>query len=387
MKKDQIIEIAQFILVWVFLWLFIHFVTDISFIDFILKYRLYLLIVCFSYFYYYSIKYETDKKYNSIRHILIWWNIYLFAHIFFRPLLNISHELFITLWLITLWLRWTTKIKSKRKIIIQIIWITINFLILLSWIIYLYPESPNIEWFLSTQKCTLQVSWISWDINKKDAYIQITTNTKTEDIIITPSLNKIISGNVNIAYPSLRKIREEYITIIDSEWNIILLTPQSNIEIQIYNNSIKQLNNIEWTVSIFTWILNNWNIFFSWTNIKTTETQLDIINWYQSLYLNNLLTYFQDQISNYNKLSSNIIIQNINWKILTLLTKFFPVKFSKNLKNYNEFQKYFILWKNYNIDMDKYLYNKNDDFNIISTRNNIKNNSEIWKQNTYILNI
>ena len=97
MEKKQLIQLLQFILAWVLLWLFVVFVLEESFVRFVLNYRLYLLIVSVSYFYYYSIQYEPDKKYELIRNVLIYGNVYLFLHLFFRPLLNISHQLFVLL--------------------------------------------------------------------------------------------------------------------------------------------------------------------------------------------------------------------------------------------------------------------------------------------------
>ena len=97
MREKQLIQLLQFIFVWVLIWFFVVFVLESSFVDFLLKYWLYFLIVSISYFYYYSIQYDLDKKSKLIRSIIIYGNLYLFAHVFFRPLLNISHQLFILL--------------------------------------------------------------------------------------------------------------------------------------------------------------------------------------------------------------------------------------------------------------------------------------------------
>ncbi|MBO7504993.1 hypothetical protein J6T66_02300 [bacterium] len=55
------------------------------------------MVASVSYYYYYSIQYEPDKKYELIRKVVLYGNVYLFAHVFFRPLLNISDELFVLL--------------------------------------------------------------------------------------------------------------------------------------------------------------------------------------------------------------------------------------------------------------------------------------------------
>lgn len=72
MSKKQLIQLLQFILAWILLGLFIVFVMEESFVDFVLRYRLYLLIVSFSYFYYNSIEYEPDKKYELIRNVVLY---------------------------------------------------------------------------------------------------------------------------------------------------------------------------------------------------------------------------------------------------------------------------------------------------------------------------
>ena len=97
MRRQQVIQILQFVLAWILVFCLVVFVFEESFVDFVLKYWIYLLLVSISYFYYYSIKYELDKKFEYIRNAIIYGNLYLFAHIFFRPLLNISHELFVLL--------------------------------------------------------------------------------------------------------------------------------------------------------------------------------------------------------------------------------------------------------------------------------------------------
>jgi hypothetical protein len=71
MKKQQFIQLLQFIVAWILVRLFVVFVVEESFVDFVLKYRVYLLFVSVSYFYYYSIEYEQDKKYRFIRTALI----------------------------------------------------------------------------------------------------------------------------------------------------------------------------------------------------------------------------------------------------------------------------------------------------------------------------
>ena len=82
MYRKQLIQLLQFVLARIVVRALVVFVSEKSFIDFILQYRLYLLIVSVSYRYYYSIEYESDKKYNFIRKSLISSLLYLSITVF-----------------------------------------------------------------------------------------------------------------------------------------------------------------------------------------------------------------------------------------------------------------------------------------------------------------
>ena len=97
MRKSQWIQLLQFVAIWILIYLFCAFVIKQSFVDMILKYRFLFFVASISYFYYYSIQYDPDKKYEIIRNVIIYGNLYLFAHVFFRPLLNIPDALFVLL--------------------------------------------------------------------------------------------------------------------------------------------------------------------------------------------------------------------------------------------------------------------------------------------------
>ena len=72
MRKSQWIQLLQFIAVWVLIYLFCAFVIKQSFVDLVLKHRFFFLVASVSYFYYYSIQYEPDKKYELIRKAVIY---------------------------------------------------------------------------------------------------------------------------------------------------------------------------------------------------------------------------------------------------------------------------------------------------------------------------
>ena len=381
MSKKQLLQLLQFILARILLWLFVIFVMEESFIDFILKYWFYLLILSLSYFYYYSIEYEPDKKYKLIRNVIIYGNVYLFLHIFFRPLLNISHQLFILLWLIILWMWRTTTLWSKRKYLLQIIWGIFSFFILVSWTLYFYPDAPDIEWFLKSRDNEIKILWINNTVNKKDAYIRIGNTRSNEDFEIQSNFSKTLSENVKITYPSLKENREEKVIIITSYWDLVQIFPQSEIQIEFEWTNIKKIEKLNWKIWFLSWIFES-NIEIAWNEKLSMDEEFWLI-WTQESYRYDLISYLKNQISDSKiSLANNTIMYNIDWIIIKILAKMFPVTFGKNLKNYREFQKY--LWdSNPEIDLSRYTAKQWTWESIGSMRWNIKSNMNIWKSNTY----
>ena len=353
-----------------------------SFIDFILKYRFYLLIVSISYFYYYSIEYEPDKKFKLIRNIIIYANAYLFLHIFFRPLLNISHQLFVVLWLITLWIWWTTTLRSKRKYILQIIWWIFSFFILISWSLYFYPDAPDIQWFLESKYNEIRMLWINNPVEERDAYIKITNEKGSENFEIQPNFRKILSEDSKITYPSLKKNRDEKIIIISSPWDLIQLFPQSEIQIEFEWKNIKKVEKLNWKIWFLSWVFES-NIEISWNEILSPEEQ-ERLEWAQGTYKYDFVYYLKNQISESKiGLANNTIMYNIDGIIVKILAKMFPVTFSKNLDNYNEFQRYFNRIDSNKIDLGRYESKQWSWYSIDSMWWNIKDNIDMWKSNTY----
>ena len=349
-----------------------------SFVDFILKYWLYLLIVTISYFYYYRIEYELDKKYELIKNVIIYGNIYLFAHIFFRPLLNISHQLFILLWLIILWLWWLWKLKTRWKIIWQVLWVIVSFFIMISWIFYLYPDKPDIDWFVNNRSYRISVFGLSGNVEKNDAYIQIIDNKRTDDYVLESSFEKILSENCKIAYPSLKKDREEKVVIESPEWNLYLIYPQSEIQLEFSGKVLSKVSKLNWRVWFFSWLFESL-VENNFENENNFDEWSDFVKSIQNLYKYDLVYYLKNQISDNNmSLANNTIMYNIDGIVLKYLAKIFPTSFTRNLNNYKEFQKYFELIPSDDVDLGRYFKEKESNNNWISLRDNIKNNMKIW---------
>lgn len=382
MRKQQLIQLLQFIFAWTLLWLFVAFVMKESFVDFILKYWLYLLIVSVSYFYYYSIEYELDKKYNLIRNVVIYGNVYLFLHIFFRPLLNISHQLFVLLWLIILWIQWTTTLKSRWRYLLQIVWWIFSFFIMISGMFYFYPEEPDISWFLENKDNKISVLWVWNSVDKRDAYIKITGLKWSEDFNIQSSFERSLSKNGKIAYPSLNKNRDEKVIITTSYWDLVQVFPQSEIDLEFSWKNLKMIKKLNWKIWFLSWIFESQVKVISADKLSQEEQKR--IQWAQDIYKYELISYLKNQISESRiDLANNTIMYNIDGKIIKFLSKMFPVTFGKNLHNYNEFMKYFSLLEWDEIDLNRYTIKQWTWESISSFWWSLKENINMWKSNTY----
>lgn len=383
MRKQQLIQLLQFLLIWWLLRAFIEFVMELSFTDFVLKYRLYLLIVSISYFYYYSIQYEPDKKYELIRNIVLYGNVYLFLHIFFRPQLNISHQLFILLWLIILGIWWTTRLKTRWKYLLQIVWWIFTFFIMISGMFYFYPEAPDIDWFLKNRSTEIQFLWVENRVDKSEAYVQISNNRGNSSIEIVPYFTRSLSEDLKISYPSLRQIRDEIVVIITPEWDLFQLFPQSEIALEFSWKDLKTVSKLNWKVWFLSWTFDS-ALEYSWWWDSLTPEQREQLERIEDVYKLDVVMYLRSQISKSNiSRANNTMMYNLDGKIVKILSKMFPSSFSKNERNYKEFQKYFS-----RVDSDTQLWKQSTiqlwgNWWINSLRWNLKENINIWRDNTY----
>ena len=384
MRKQQWIQLLQFIAVWVLVYLFCRFVVKQSFVDVVLQHRFFFIVASVSYFYYYSIEFEQDKKYELIRNVIIYGNVYLFAHVFFRPLLNISDELFVLLWLIILWFWWTTKMKSRRKYLLQWLWFVFSFFILVSGMLYFYPDKPDVEWFIASRNYELLVIWVQDSIDMRDAYIQIDEWRRAEEYEIVPWFSRILSQSCEVSYPSNRLERDEKVVIITPKWEIFWISPQSRIQIKFSWKEMVELSTQMWKVSVLSWVFDGW-IKLIGDIEKLSSQQMDQIQSLQDKYKNELVSYLKDQISDSNiSLANGTIMYDIDGRILRFLARMFPTSFGRNLRNYNEFMNYFSRVEEDEIDLTRY-DNKGRWSTMWDMRKNMEDGFKNWKQDTYLL--
>ena len=383
MKKQQLIELLQFIAVWIIIYLFCVYVLKQSFVDFVLHYRFFFLVASISYFYYYSIQYEPDKKYELIRNAVLLWNFYLFAHIFFRPLLNISHELFVLLWLIILWFWWTTKMRSRWKYLLQGLWLIFSFFILISGTLYFYPDKPDIQWFMAGRNYEIYAAWVVEEVDKRDAYIEIDNSRRAEEYEILPWFSKVLWESCEVSYPSNKIEREEKIVLVTPEWEIFWIFPQSKIKLDFSWKKIVKISKLAWRVGVLSWVFDG-EIGFEWEESLSQE-QIEELMILQNGYKNDLVVYLKDQISDSNiSLANGTIMYDIDWRILKFLAKMFPTSFGKNLKNYNEFMYYFSWVDKDEIDLERYS-SRSTKWSVSSMWKTMKEGFKNWKKDTYLL--
>lgn len=384
MRKQQRIQLWQFVAAWILVYLFCAYVIKQSFVDLILSHRFFFLVVSISYFYYYSIKYEPDKKYELIRNIIIYGNLYLFAHIFFRPLLNISDGLFLLLWLIILWFWWTTKMRSRRKYLLQFLWVVFSFFILISGTFYFYPDKPDIQWFVSSKNYEISVMWVADNVLKREAYIQIYNWKRNEDYEIKPWFSKVLLESCDISYLSNKIEREEKVVLITPEGEIFQIFPQSKIRLNFVWKNFVKISKTIWTVGYLSWVFDGWAEFV-WDVESLSLEQLWELESLQDRYRQDLVLYLKNQISeSHISLADGTIMYDIDGRILRFLAKMFPASFSKNLKNYNEFMYYFSWVDQDEIDLER--YSKTIKWWWMgSMLRTMKEGLKSWRQDTYLL--
>ena len=366
MENKQLVQVLQYIAAWILIRCFVVFVLEMSFVSFLLKYWLYFLIVSISYFYYYSIQYEPDKKYQFIRNVILYGNLYLFAHVFFRPIMNISHQLFILLWLIILWIWRSRTLESRRKYVLQIVGCIFGFFIMISWIFYLYPNAPDVKWFVESRSYQIVAVWVDGAISKKDAYLQVVQGNKSNDFEITSNLNYTLSENCRLLYPSLRKDRDEQIMITTPYGDVIWLFPQSEIQLEFDSESLVKVSKLNGRMWYLSWVFDSSIKNVLGADVMTQDQNENLkIEQYQYKY--DLVSHLKSQISESNiSLASNTVMRNIDGKFIRYLARMFPMTFTRNLHNYSEFQKYFGWVDNDEVILGRYASKRNTEWGMKS---------------------
>lgn len=249
---------------------------------------------------------------------------------------------------------------------------------------YLYPEAPDIDGFIKSRTTKISFLWLSENVNKKDAYIQLIGQNWTTNLDIVPYFSRNLSENQKILYPSVEKQRDEKIIIETPNGDLVWIFPQSEIQLEFSWDILKKISKLNWKIWFLSWVFSS-NIEFSWYEQDLTLEQNLWLKWIQDTYKSELLFYLKNQISESNIWwANNTIMYDIDGKIIWFLARMFPVTFGKNLQNYNEFQKYFS-WSDEWIDLSKYSVSEleKSGWEQSSLWSYIKDNMDIGKNNTY----
>ena len=206
--------------------------------------------------------------------------------------------------------------------------------------IYLYPEEPDIEWFIRTRNYQLSVFWVTENVSKKDAYIQIKQLGKVDNFEIIPNFSKVLSWNCKISFPSRERDMSEKVVIIAPKGDIVWLFPQTEVSLE-FSGDACIVSDVSWKIGFLSGSLNS-NIQINWDVIELSEEQQNWIYNVQNGYWYELVTYLKNHILEDNPFwIDNPIMNNLEGDVIGLLVKIFPTTFAKNFHNYNEYQKYF----------------------------------------------
>lgn len=267
---------------------------------------------------------------------------------------------------------------------LQGLWFVFSFFILVSGMLYFYPDKPDIQWFIDGRNYKIFVIGANDNVAKRDAYIQINNWKKNEDYEIEPWFVKVISESCEISYPSNKTDRDEKFILITPEWEIFWLFPQSKIQLNFSWKKLVKVSKLMWRIGVLPWIFDS-EVEFVWDVEILSSEELEGLQNLQDGYKYELVLYLRNQISESNiSFANGTIMYDIDGKILRFLARMFPASFGKNLKNYNEFMYYF-WWVDQN-EMDLWRYFKtNRWWTMGSMLKTMKEWFKKWKQDTYLL--
>ncbi|MDD2536925.1 MAG: hypothetical protein PHU61_00300 [Candidatus Absconditabacteria bacterium] len=305
--------------------------------------------------------------------------IFSFLFVFFRPLINISAGGFISLGILIPVLRYSQYLKHKIKYLIQGVSGVISFLILCSGFLYLYPEKPDIEGFINNRETQFTL-YSPKNLSKQEAYIKIenTDNKKSQELIFTEGISVYpLKNSTNISYISRFQTGENYIIIQFPNNSLLEIYPQTQLSLQKENQKFSielERGTIGRNTGTF---LGNISILGEFNEISPNK-----ISQFTEEFTTNLKYYLEEQIGSDLQLSP--LMKNINLSVIKFLAKTRPASFSHNLTNYYAFEEYLFTKE---IDQNS-KYNIGKDIitegNIFS---NIKENSKVGKNNLKVLGI
>lgn len=218
-------------------------------------------------------------------------------------------------------------------------WI-LSFFILISGMIYLYPEKPDIDGFAGMKNYQISIFSVMESVPKKDAYLQISESEVTNDIEIVPNFTKVLLKDCKISYPSRKKDRLEKVVIITPKGGVIRIFPQTEVSLKFFDKGLN-VSNVSWKVWFLSGFLGS-DVEIDWDVEILSEEQQIWIQWVQDGYEYELVEHLKNQILEDNPYwINNTIMHDVEGGVIRILVRLFPATFSKNLHNFEEYQKYF----------------------------------------------
>jgi len=229
--------ILQYFLIWVCAWAFSTYIAQVPFLNILSDHRFIITLRNFCYLGYYLCNREKEEKFTYIKYSIMYFCIFSFLFVFFRPLINISAGGFISLGILIPVLRYSQYLKHKIKYLIQGVSGVISFLILCSGFLYLYPEKPDIEGFINNRETQFTL-YSPKNLSKQEAYIKIenTVNKKSQELIFTEGISVYpLKNSTNISYISRFQTGENYIIIQFPNNSLLEIYPQTQLSLQKEN--------------------------------------------------------------------------------------------------------------------------------------------------------
>jgi hypothetical protein len=328
LQKFIIYFIIGFILCFIFYFLIKRYDFNWNTLNRIISNKYYLIFLFLSIIICLSIYWKSDSKTKFLTYFIVCINcLYLlFLFLIWNIWLNNIQ------WLVILWflILGFCGIYIKNWFWYIIIWLSLlwSLIILFLSIIPLYNEWPNFKWFEKSFNEKLLI-YSNIDINEDSAQI-IKDNKKYNILAWLNSYDlKLQNTNSQIIFKSDNLYNNTYCFIVFKWWDFIEILPQSAINI---NNNF-QIEILTWDIKYYP--NNQKNFSFIWNIQWNLENSDDIINIVKNWYNENLKFYVKSQL--WSEVFENKTVLKISKKTLEILSKIFPWKYEKNLKNLQDY--------------------------------------------------
>lgn len=337
MLKKLLIGIFLGIFWFWLLYLYFLYTGDTSIIrDRIQTHQLYTVIFFVSLVLLYILK-GDNKLFKFLIFVIIITNLYIIWDMFFRNNIGLNSEQFFTLFGLILGALAVSYIQHRiRYLLMIIIGISIVF-VLLTWILPLYENIPNITEFIQWQKTKIIKQWTD-----NEGFLLIKDVLGTKNLVVNDINNNNIdlSNKTQISFVSKTKTWLEKIFIDLGNGSFININPQSAITLQkSWDQTIMEIlqGDIQYyTPSELSWVLQ---IIGKYTGEKIQNIE-NTVRWtITHQFEQNKQSFFINEL--WGEMLLNPVINNIIKFFITTLSTIYPKKYQENLENYTTIQQYF----------------------------------------------